>query len=224
MVKIWDVELEKYGSDHAGQHLLSQDWLEKIELAAAMVERHPHLSKAFTGGAPEISIFWTCPKIGVNCKARLDYLKPRAIVDLKTMANTLGKPLNEAVAREFASRRYFIQGAFYEEAAAQVARLIKEGLSDREAPNHDASGLLNALAANHAKTVLFVFQVKGVAPVAMGRTFSAQSLTFQVAQAEIENLKQTYRTYSEKFGSDPWVDASVIEQFTDEEIPGWALQ
>lgn len=219
-VKIMDVLRDGYEGYHEGKTLLAGKTLDKIELAAAMIEKHPDLSKAFTGGVPEVSIFWRCPLIGVDCKARLDYLKPKAIVDLKTLANMQGKPLPVAVAREFGARRYFSQGAFYVEAATQVAGFINDGMVS----GHCDSLLLEKLAAGHDKTLLMVFQVKGVAPVAIGRTLPAQSLTFQIAQTEIETLKQTYRTCLETYGTQPWVSPSVIEAFSDEEIPAWSFE
>ena len=218
--KIMDVIRDGYEKEQGDKTLLSQKTLDKIELAAAMIEKHPELSKAFTGGMPEVSIFWTCPVIGVNCKARLDYLKPKAVVDLKTVANTQGKPLPVAVAREFGNRRYFVQGAFYSEAAKQIKGLMNAGKVYGDAP-HD---YLSKLHADQEKTFLFVFQVKGVAPAALGRTFPAQGIMFQIAQAEIETLKQTYRTCLEKFGKDPWVEDSHIEALADEDVPPWAFE
>ena len=220
LAKVMDEVRLDYEGDHNGKIFLPTKTLDKIELAAAMIEKHPDLSKAFTGGMPEVSIFWTCPVIGVNCKARLDYVKPKAIVDLKTVANTQGKPLAIAVAREFASRRYFIQGAHYDEAAKQIAGFVKSG-----AVHGDCDpAILKALEADHEKTTLFVFQVKGVAPAAIGRTFPSQGLIFQIAQAEIETLKMQYRTCLETFGTDPWVETSKIEAFADEEVPSWAFE
>lgn len=216
--KIMDVLRESYVQTHEGKTLLATKYLHKIELAAAMIEKHPELSKAFTGGMPEVSIFWECPVIGVQCKARLDYLKPKAIVDLKTIANKQGRPLPSAVAREFAAYRYFVQGAFYHEAAKQIKGLMNAGKVYGEAP-HD---FLSKLYADHDKTVLYVFQVKGIAPAAIGRIFPTEGITFQIAQTEIETMKQTYRICLEKFGNAPWVEDSKIEMLTDEEVPGWA--
>ncbi len=211
--------LAKHEALHDGKSFLSAKWMQKIEIAAAMIEKHPHLCKAFTGGAPEVSVFWTCPVIGVNCKARLDYLKARAIVDLKTLLPMSGTPLDRAVALEFGRRRYFIQAAFYAEAASKVADFLKRALCDELDEK-----LAIALAADHPKTFLFVFQVKGPAPVAIGRVFPAQSMIFQAAQAEIDTMKMLYKTCLDKYGPDvPWVDDGKIEQFSDEDVPPWAL-
>ena len=54
---------------------------------------HQAAARAMTGGYSEVSIFWIDPGSGVRLKARLDYLKVKAIVDLKTFSNSLGKPV-----------------------------------------------------------------------------------------------------------------------------------
>lgn len=213
--KIMDTLREIYEGDHEGKTFLPPKYLDKIELAAAMIERDPQLSKAFTGGMSEVSIFWTCEKIGVPCKARLDYLKPKAIVDLKTFANKNGYPISRAIDRELGYNRYPVQGSWYYDAADQVAGLINAGKVYGDAP-HD---YLGALHANHEKTFLYVFQQKGVAPVAMGKSFPRSLTNCLLAAAQCEAAKQTYRTCTETFGADPWLVPAPITAFDDATIP-----
>lgn len=220
--KIWDRILADYKAQHNGKTFLSAKWMQKIEIAARMIEADPVLSKAFTGGMPQVTIVWRDEVIGVDCKARLDYLKARAIVDLKTLQNVRGLPIAQAVNREIANRRYHIQAAFYLEAASYAARFVKEGLCDGVSPDYDP--FTKAVAADAPKTFLWVFQVKGVAPVAVGRTLPEQSTLLQVAQAEIGALKQTYRDCMEHYGPDvPWVAPTAVEALQDDDIPGWML-
>lgn len=220
-VQIWSQMADLHAQKHDGKTFLSAKWISKIEIAAAMIESHPQLSKAFSGGVPEVSIFWRDETVGVNCKARLDYLKARAVVDLKTLTPMPGMPLSRAVALEFARRHYSVQAAFYLEAASKVSGFIKEGLSDGKSPDYDPTA--KALSADHPKGFLFVFQVKGVAPAALGRTLPPQLIAMQAAQAEIDSMKQTYRACLEKFGNDPWVEDTAIEAFADEDFPSWSL-
>ncbi len=89
---------------------------------------------------------------------------------------------------------------------------------------HDEYDFNQSLGMDYPKTFLFVFQVKGPAPVAIGRVFPAQSMIFQAAQAEIDTLKMTYKTCLDKYGPDvPWVDDGTIEMFQDDDVPPWAL-
>ncbi len=218
--QIWDVIKESYEAEHDGKEFLPHKLLTKIEIAAAMIEKHPTLSKAFTGGAPQVSIFWVDKTQGVPCKARLDYLKPSAIVDLKSFANMMGKPLEVAIPREIASRKYHVQGAMYDEAVSHVAGFIKaERVFGKADPN-----FLAALARNQPKTFLFVFQMKGPAPVARGITLPREGMLFRVGQSEIENAKVAFRAAWEKFGTDPWIDDSPITALDDAAVPPWALE
>lgn len=222
--KILDVLQEIYEQDHEGKTFLPQKYLDKIELAAAMIEKDPQLSKAFIGGMAEVSIFWVCPTIGVPCKARLDYLKPKAIVDLKTFANKNGYPLGRAIDRELGYNRYPIQSAWYYDASDQIAALVKDGLvfnfdESWAGTTEGAYQYLRALKEGYDKTFLYVFQQKGVAPVAIGRTFGRSLTNCQLAQAQCEAAKQTYRQCADAFGADPWLVPQPISAFDDATIP-----
>lgn len=216
--KIWDVICEGYLQQHQGKSFLPPRLMDKIELAAAMIEKHPELSKAFSGGMPEVVICWRCPDSGVPCKARLDYLKPKAIVDLKTFANMQGRPIDLAIARELATRKYHVQAAWYDEAASHVARLMTAGKVYGEAP-HD---YLSRLFANQEKTFLFVWQAKGPAPLARGKTLPREGATFRIGQTEIDVAKVTFQNCMERFGKEPWIDVQKIEAIDDSDVPPWA--
>ena len=216
--QLWDAIVDKYVKEHAGREFLSGDLIRSIEVAAAHIEKHPTLSKAFTGGAAQVSIFWECPTIGIRCKARPDYLKPRAIVDLKTFANKFQRPIDVAIARELSANKYQNQAAWYYEAADQVARLISEGKVYGEV-SHE---LRQGLAQGYEKTFLFIFQQKGIAPLARGKIFLRRLNNCEVAAAQNESAKQIYRQCWDKFGSDPWIDDSPITELNDEELPVWA--
>ena len=105
-VRLMDDLRADYTERHAGKVFLEQKSLDKIELSAAMIERDPQLAKAFAGGMPEVTIVWDCHTHGIRCKARLDYLKSKAIVDLKTVANKSGYPFERCIEREFSYNRY----------------------------------------------------------------------------------------------------------------------
>lgn len=229
MVSLWDDFLEGHKKLHNGKEFLSPDWMGKIEYAAKMIEADPVFGKAFSGGAPQVSVFWTCPVIGVPCKARFDYLKARAIVDLKTVQPMKGNPHAQTINTAIGRYRYHVQATLYMEAATNVARFLKEGETNAANPEHAENGsVLKALMADHQKTWLWVFQVKGPAPTVIGRTLSPESMICQAARAEIEAMKQLYRLCREKWGTDPWLydpaKPPKIELLQDSDIPPWALQ
>ncbi len=218
-VQSWDQLEEGYTQAHKGKKLISQDLIDRIELATAMIEKHPELSQALTGGAPQVSVVWYCEKTGVLCRSRFDYLKPKVIVDLKTLQPREGSPLESSIGREIGHRKYYIQTSYYLEAAANIPRLIKEGKVYGKAP----PALLDALVKHPAKEWLWIFQLKGVAPVAKGRLLSHQSNLMQLGTIEVDNAKHLFRACLDKYGALPWVDPEPIKAMDDADVPAWAL-
>ncbi len=196
---IWQVMQQQHAYQHKDKTLLSAELMARIEVAAAMIERHPQLSLAFTGGMPEVSIFWT-DEAGIPCKARLDYLKPQAVVDLKTFTNQFGMPIRKAIARQMASYRYHIQARWYLDAALEAEPL------------------------SFVKTFLFVFQQQGPAPVARGMVLGPGTI-MDIARQEIDDAKALWLKCWNTFGpDDPWVDVSEIETFDDTEFPAYIAE
>lgn len=50
----------------------------------ARVHDHAHARRLLTGGRAEVTVRWTDAATGLACKARLDYLRPTMLVDLKS--------------------------------------------------------------------------------------------------------------------------------------------
>ena len=219
--KIWDVLCANHAELHEGRQMLSAKEMRQLELAAAMIERHPTLSKAFTGGYSEVSIFWYCEKTGVPMKARLDYLKQRAIVDLKTLANQQGKPFQLAVAYEIASRKYHVQVAVYDEAVAAAKDMFKQKNmgcvfgDDTAVPPLE---WLQAWSSADRPVFMFVFQQTGVAPVARGYVMPHHNVV-EIGRMSAQQSKQQFRQCWQTFGSEPWVDTTDIHTFDDTEFP-----
>lgn len=212
---IWGDIIGEHAEKHDGKTMLPADLMRRIEISAAMIEKHPDLRKAFTGGYPEVSIFWTDPEFGIPMKARLDYLKRAAVVDLKTFENMNGMPIDKAIARTIANYKYHIQAKLYLEAVRQAKRLIREGKVFGEVD----PAFLDALQKSDGHTFLFVFQQKGVAPIARGVILP--SLTLDMGQVEIDDAKRRYAECRETFGPDPWIDASPVREFDSTEFPAY---
>jgi hypothetical protein len=80
------------------------------------VRSHPAAAELLTGGEAEVTLTWTDPETGLPCKARLDYLRPGTVVDLKTTSD-----ISEwAFARTCAKYSYHGQHAFYTEGACRT--------------------------------------------------------------------------------------------------------
>jgi hypothetical protein len=199
---------------HHGKEFLSSDLIESIETSAAMIEMNPMLSRCFAGGYPEVSVIWT--EDGVRFKARFDYLKPKAIIDLKTFGNFLNKPIDSAIYSAMASGKYHIQAAFYLRAAEMAKRLpewygcpLDFRLKFRDCHEHE---------------FFFVFQAKGIAPLARGKKFLRGSM-WSCGEVAIEEAVRRYKDCMAKHGpNEPWIDATPIDEFDDSFFPSYATE
>ena len=221
---IWDVMLETHAEQHKGKILLPMDTIKRIEIAAAMIEKHPQLCKAFTGGYAQVSIFWTCEETGCPMKARLDYLKTQAIVDLKTFSNPHGKPIDRAVTYAMASQKYHIQAAVYQEAVEAAKDMIRKWGMGVVNSAYDArldwiSNFVNC-GEHH---FLFLFQQTGIAPVARGFEFP-KGTVFDCGKIVVREMKQRYVECMERFGTDPWIDVTDVRAFDDTEFPVFIVE
>lgn len=122
--KIKAVLEAEYLKRHNGKDFLEHKYIRRIHRAAAMIECHPDIRKCFMGGFPEVTVIWTSD--GVRRRARLDYLKPAAITDLKSFANKFGKPVNEAITLAFANAKHHIQAEYYTDAARAAVGHAKD--------------------------------------------------------------------------------------------------
>jgi len=217
-VAIWDEIVRDHQAQHLGKVFLNSPWVARIEQAARMIENHAQLGRAFTGGRPEVSVFWHDAESGIPMKARFDYLKPRAVVDLKSFENVYGMPLKRAIARSIANYRYHVQAALYLEAAEVAKRLIL----DNKVYGEDDWDWLGQVYEGE-KTWLWVFQQRGAAPVARGVVLSP-GIALDLGAAEIIEAKEIWARAWQRWGSEPWLDEADIDTFDVADLPAYISQ
>lgn len=93
----------------AGREILTVSEAEEVEAIATAVYAHPTAASLLTGGAAERVVTWTDAATGLDCKARLDYLRADAIVDLKTTKDASPRTFG----RNAYTYGYHSQVAFY---------------------------------------------------------------------------------------------------------------
>lgn len=73
----------------------------ELRQAAAMaraVRKHPLAAAILSDGQPEVSVYWVDEDTGVTCRARVDWLRDNAIVDLKTTQDASPEGFGKACA------------------------------------------------------------------------------------------------------------------------------
>lgn len=122
----------------SGKILMKSALYTRCRLTGMSIAANPWLSKCFQDGYPEVSILWTEERevtdaegvvhtIKIRCKARIDYLKLRTCVDLKTIANQGAKPLDVSVQNAIGSYRYDVQFAHYATARERARDMVAAG-------------------------------------------------------------------------------------------------
>lgn len=220
--EVWETLLTRHAEQHPNREFVPFKLIRQIELAAAMIENHGELRRAFTGGMPQVSVFWRDEETGVPCKVRFDYLKPMAVVDLKTLANQHQLPIKLACSNAIAAYRYNIQAAFYLRGLEQAKRFAAEGrVSVADGTGHD--GLVKGLAAavGTPGRFLFVMQQKGTAPVALGRWFD-EGPAMDTAREDIRAALAKFAECWTRHGAEqPWIVEEPIDVIDHYEFPAY---
>lgn len=160
--KLYQLDLEEWAAELGDRTPIPAQYWRDIQTDMDRLQGNPEIAALFTGGAAEVSILWTCQDSGQRMKARVDYLKPDMIVDLKTFQNSSRKRLDQCVADAFRYNRYYIQAAAYWGAV----ELIRSGdLGVVGDATDDEMALLHSIRTNlRPMQSWYVFQEKGGVP------------------------------------------------------------
>ena len=229
--EIFDVLQEEFIAEHPGKAVISREDYTRLEIAAAMVERDPELQHAFKGGYAEVTFIWYDERTGVPMKARVDYLKIKRHIDLKTIGNQRERSIENAIRFEIAGYHYNIQPRVYLEGDAVLRQLVRQQgakvVHVAEGYPYPADEVVTwALKwASHRGDVewLWVFQQKGDAPITRGVRYMAP--TVDMVTGDIVNeARRRFRLFSETFGTDPWLDVKPVYDILSEDIPTSATE
>jgi hypothetical protein len=196
--------------------VLKPDMMEDVRRAAATITSNPHLLRAFSGGASEVSVFWQ--EDGVPLKARIDYLKKLTLVDLKGVANARERPVDVAIRLAIAEYRLDIQAAHYLSAYQHLWQAAQDGAIYGDCPLPGAWP--QQIAAPPDMSFTWIFQCAD-APVSKGRSLRADSPALNKATREVALAKRLYRENLNRFGTDCWVDDEPVTPLEAAHLPAW---
>lgn len=203
-----------------GQDVLPGEDFDRIRIAAGQVLANPYLSASFTGGSPEVSIFWTDTVEGepVRRKARFDYLKPRAVVDLKSVRPMDTAAFPDTCRKAIANWGYHTQAAAYLQARAQVPALVAAGAVHGD---HDPAWLARVAEAT-AYAFVFVFWSSSGAPLTWGTILSPGNDLVTYGEGKVAAALYAYATARRRFGlRAPWIEPQPLREIELADMPGW---
>ena len=233
---LWPLVMAEFRDDNGGKTIIKPDLAQDIHRKARIVEMHDSAKKAFRGGWPEVSAFWF-DETGVPMKARFDYLKARAVVDLKTFTNSLGLPVDAAIARAVANYRYHVKAALYMDAVEAMKELIRDQGPDVVHGAENGYGRpsvdwLEAFLDPAPHAFVFVFLEAGAVPNVRVREFrrtvtgaksgATANLYWQSGYAAYRQGVESYRDCLAHYGPGlPWIAPEPMRPFADEDFPVW---
>lgn len=208
-----------------GRTILDPRVFDKIVLASAYVTKHPKLARAFTNGYPEVSVFWTLGETyvesfgnwPVRCKARIDYLKFRGLVDLKSIRmRQKMKEFDVAINDAISWYGYDVQAAHYCQAREQIPEFIRTFKTFGEVESSWLKRYLELSAEPFIFSWVF-YQADG-APLARRIDYNPKADYHFHAVADIERALERYRRYLSVFGVSQWVDVTEPRTLTSEDL------
>lgn len=211
---------EREEIEAAGKIPLRAKDFDRYVMAATIIRLNPHIAEAFSGGMPEVSVFWTEIVDGepVRRKARFDYLKVRAVSDLKTHDQMDGVSFEASCLRTIRNRKGRIQVQSYLTARAKLPELVAAG---KVFGDHDPEWLAKVAAAPEFAFVLCFWSSKG-APLTWGGTFSPGNPTLGDAQRDIDTALHRYVAFRREFGTDKaWIRPIPLTEADGERIDNW---
>ena len=221
---IWDLELEKYVALHAGKTFLGKEESKKIAGAAAVLADDPYVTAALTGGMPEVSFFVRDPATGVMLKARMDYVRPRSTIDIKTFSNSRGKPVQKAIFEAIFYEGYHLQCVFYN----QVREIARQQLAAGEIQpvGNVSEGWLKEFTETkeHGFVLIFIesappFDLRMVLMKEAEARGADLNVYWSSAQMRIYDMKELYAECLQKYGDGPWRERPPPHQLEDTDLP-----
>lgn len=113
--KAWD----EWQAERPGVESLKPDELARVEACALAVSRHRVASGLLRGGRTEESMTWQDPVTGLMLKGRMDYIRPDAVIDLKSTRD----PSPWHFSRDAAKYHLHAQLAMYHDGATVIGKI-----------------------------------------------------------------------------------------------------
>lgn len=220
---IWDEVLAKFTDEVPEDRRLTPVMVDEINLAAAWMQADPMISPimkdgTFQFGSPELTIIYEIN--GIHCRARLDYLIPGRIIDLKRYSPWRnGNPLI-GITQAIGNFRYDLQAADYLKAFERGVELYRAGKVFGDEP-YDGF-LEKTFGTDDPPKWVWVF-VKGEGAPQPRVVEMPHNLTvLKIAETQIDLAIENYRRNVVAHGLDrDWSPEPGAIRLADEDFPAW---
>ena len=221
---IWDIKKADHESDHQNKTLLRSNIIEEIKMADYTLRLDKHSSASVSNGDAEVSVLYhhvieeldgSGKKYRIPCKARFDYLRLKAITDLKTFSSNPNETFKRAVVRAIASYRYNVQAAGYRQAWEAALPLI----ADQKIIGNPGFKQRMADAARFEKSFFFLFQMAGLPVSRLFQFPLSGSIAYDAGQTVLKEGQINFARCYEAYGTDPWLEVEAPEMLTDDDFP-----
>lgn len=209
---LWDRFITDWETKNASKEIISQQWADEIKRAEKVLCNLQSFNRLWEEGRAEVSIFWQDEATALPCKARIDFLTPYSIIELKTLSNSVGKDIATACIHEIGYQRYGISAVHY---MYGLNYLISQGVTE--------------FASDHRPGFQFAFIQTGDYPVFYSREYAMRfngkvNEYWRTAMLAREHALSEIKRYTESFGDKPWHDEQTGHAFDDVEFPMWMLE
>lgn len=221
---IWDDEVARHASLNAGKTLLGEEESTLIRRAGSVIASDPCASALLTGGVAEVSFFVRDPETGVMLKARMDYVRENATIDLKTFSNSRGKPTDRAVFEAIYYEGYFLQAVIYN----RVRELARQQLAAGEIRTYGnvSEAWLKGFVEyeSHGFGFVFIescepFDLRIVELAEAEAPGAEKNVYWHAGEKRIEELIDLYARCLKRFGDRPWREPQRPRILHDTDVP-----
>lgn len=165
---LWHLILADWEAERGTRLGIPAESFDQIVVDMERIAMVPSVHELLTGGAPEVSIFWTCPESGIAMKCRLDYLKADTWAEFKSFANASGKHLYTCLIDAVRFNGYHIDATVQ----LQALEMVRAGLPVIVG-NEEQREMVEAIQLREFPLKChLIFQQKGGVPNVLDRRFA----------------------------------------------------
>jgi len=235
---IWDNVISSFHADVEanGKQILDDYDANILYGILSEIKENDEIEKIFDKGYAEVTLIWRDEATGTLCKARLDYVRPEAIGELKTFSYRGKKNMYKAMCDEIVYNKYNAQYVFYYNALKTLIKKVKANKA--EIFGEVDKDWLDAFLKNSNKQYFIVF-TRTNSPFQM-KAIELKQAAIQGAsdnQYYVEGLHSVkqglamHKAYTDRCNKNPdidpnkiWRDPKQVEVLQDEHIPNVMYQ